>query len=302
MFNSRFSNSQSSGLACWLCVLTALFFVFVAFSSVIPQAYAEGSGEVTIKSDKQIFSQNQNLVRAVGNVVIQKDDSLASSPEAFIMLGDGGAASKVIFTKGATLIQGDKKMQAEKIVINNQDGTVYAENGVVTTIKTIGEGGKPTTVQVKSNTQQFANKDGKLFANGNVKINYEDFKASGPKAVFQSQNNALEKIIMNGGRSQVEDNQRKVTGDLVVITTNPKRFDADGNVNTQIKSQQKKTSVATSGNPTKKAVVTTQANNSGKVFTTKATQTPSKQTVKNLQNQMLEEEKRLNELLQSNNE
>lgn len=299
---NRFSSSRPFRLACWLCVVSALFFAAVLVANVFPQAQAETAsttdGNVTIKSEKQIFSQSQNLVRAVGNVVIQSEDSVATSPEAFIMLGEGGAAGKVIFTKGATLTQGDKKMQAEKIVVNNQDGTVYAENGVVTTIKTTGDAGKPTTVQVKSKTQQFANKDGKLFANGNVKINYEDFKASGPKAVFHSQNNALEKIILNGGRSQVEDNQRKVTGDTVVITTNPKRFDADGNVNTQIKQQKKNTTVA-GNNPTKQSKQAAASQPGQKVFTTN---TPSKQTAKNLQQQMLEEEKKLNELLQSNNE
>ena len=195
-------------------------------------------GNITIRSDKQIFAQDQNLVRAVGNVSIQKDNTTASSPEAIIMLGEGGAASKVIFVRGATLNQGARKMTAERIVINSSDNTVYAENNVVTTIQTKNDSGQPTTVKVKSDTQQAHSDTGELFANGHVDIKYDDFSAKGPKAVFHTKNNELEKIVMNG-RSQVEDNDRRVTGDTVVITTKPKQFNADGNVTTQIKSKSK---------------------------------------------------------------
>ena len=276
----------------------------------------KGGGDIQIKSDKQIFAQNDNIMKAYGNVTIQDDKMNASSPEAYVMLKDDGSANKVIFVKGASLQQQDRELKAERIVINNADGTIYAENNVTSIIHTKNAEGKPTLVSVKSNNQQIDGDTGQLVANGKVKIDYEDLKVQGPKAVFYNKDSQLEKIVMNG-RSQVEDNDRKVIGDTVVITTNPKHFDADGNVNTQIKSKnQNTTSSATSttatttgtkpnnktSNSTNKVVTNNNSTNTKKNNTAvknAENNASPKKSAKAIQAQMLDEEKRLHDLLNS---
>lgn len=260
----------------------------------------KGGGDIQISSDKQIFAQNDNIMKAYGNVTINDGKMTASSPEAYVMLKDDGSANKVVFVKGATLKQEDRELKAERIVINSGDGTIYAENNVTSIIHTQDKNGKASTVSVKSNNQQIDGDTGQMVANGKVKIDYEDLKVQGPKAVFYNKNNALDKIVMNG-RSQVEDSDRKVTGDTVIITTNPKHFDADGNVNTQIKSKQKSTAAST-GSTTQ--ATGTKATASGKTSTKNnsiktAEKSSPKKTAKALQAQMLDEEKRLHDLLNS---
>ena len=271
-------------------------FVFASLGLVGLTLFAQADEGITIKSDKQIYAQDQNLMRAIGHAVIQQGQMTASSPEAIIMMGANGQASKVIFIKGAHLDQGDKTMDAERIIINTADGSIFAENNVTSNIKTIGDDGKPTIVQVKSQRQDYDDKAGKLYANGNVVLKYEDYNAKGPKAVFHTKNNAVEKIVISGGRSMVEDNDRKVTGDSVVITTNPKRFDVDGNVNTQFKSKQSQANNMAAPSSTSSAVATGKSGKKG-AKAVKVTKVSTKAQYKALQKQMVDEEKRLTEIL-----
>lgn len=73
-------------------------------------------------------------------------------------------------------------------------------------------------------------------ASGNVKIIYENYIATGPKATFTLKDGSVDQIILTG-RSTIIEDERKITADRIIITTNPKHFDAVGNVKTQFKTR-----------------------------------------------------------------
>jgi lipopolysaccharide export system protein LptA len=84
-------------------------------------------------------------------------------------------------------------------------------------------------VLIKSDYQQYDKAADTMIASGNVHIEYQDYIADGPKATFKLNHGALDQIVLLG-RSTIIDKDRTVTGDRIVITTNPKHFDAYGNV------------------------------------------------------------------------
>lgn len=195
-------------------------------------------GDVSIQSDSQVFEQDKGIMRALGHVTIRKDDTVATSPEAMILFNEAGAANKVIFVKGARLVQGDQEMRGETITVKLDTGDIYAERNTESTVLDKDSQGKPTKIKITAHLQELDNKTGTLLANGNTVVNYVDYIAKGPKAVFYRANNQLDRIVMSG-RAQIEDPERRVVGDVVTITVNPRQFNAQGNVTTFIKAKKK---------------------------------------------------------------
>ena len=192
-------------------------------------------GSVTIKSDSQTLDSANNVMRAMGHVRVDKEDLTATSPEAMILMGASGQAEKVVFLGGAALKSAEKKMTAQKITIVLSTGDIYAENKTKSIIVNKDAKGKPTEMTVESHLQELDKATGMLIANGQTKLHFEDTLAKGPKAVFYMKNNQLDHITLSGGRCEVQDVDRVVKGDSVLITMNPKQFSAKGNVQTFIK-------------------------------------------------------------------
>ncbi len=210
-------------------------------------------GNVSISSDTQIFDQEKHIMRAIGHVSVTKGDMKASSPEAIILMGPDGGAEKVVFTKGAKLVQGGQEMRAETITIQLETGNIYAERNTQSTMMGNDSQGKPTRIKITSHLQELNKETGNLIANGNAVVHYDDYVAKGPKAVFyRNAQEELDHIVMTG-RAEIEDPERKVTGDTVVITVNPRQFNAKGNVTTFIKSKQSQVASKATGDKAKPA-------------------------------------------------
>ena len=192
--------------------------------------------DVFIQSDHQVFDQEKHVMSAVGNVLVKKDDMTATSPEALVFTNPSGTADKVVFLKGAHITQGEEDVSAETVTVKIDSGDFYAEKNVKSVVTSKDSAGKPTTIKVTSNFLELDNKTGTLITNGNTVVDFEDYVARGPKAVVYKENNALDRIYLTG-RAQIEDAERKVTGNTVTIKINPKEFNAEGDVNTFIKTQ-----------------------------------------------------------------
>ncbi len=219
-----------------------------AKGNVVTQMSGAKEGDVSIKSDHQEFDQQHGVMKAVGHVTVKKGDALITSPEALIFLGASGGAEKAVFIKGAKLIQGDQEIKAETITIKLDTGDIFAERNTQSSVLSKDSEGKTTRIQVQSHLQELDHKTGTLIANGNTLIHYDDYVAKGPKAVFYRENDTLNRIVMTG-RAMIDDPDRRVTGDTVVITVNPKQFNAKGNVTTFIKAKNQEASNTEKGKP-----------------------------------------------------
>jgi len=214
-----------------------------------------------IRSDVQEFDNKNRVMSASGNVYVDYKGSQATSALANVRMKEGGKADRAIFTGNARIKQENSEILGDRITVMVDSGNLIAEHNVrtrvdlknqnttpsATTVKqgvTAGAAApatnldQPTKVFITSDYQQYDKASDMMIASGNVKILYGDYVAVGPKATFKLKGNDLDKIYLTG-RPTITDNGRTVTGDRITITTNPKNFDAIGNVKVNFKANQK---------------------------------------------------------------
>jgi len=77
----------------------------------------------SIVSDNQVFEQDKHLMRAEGHVVVKKEDTTISSPDALVFMAPSGGVDKAVFVHGAQLSQKDQDMKADTITFANTSGS-----------------------------------------------------------------------------------------------------------------------------------------------------------------------------------
>jgi lipopolysaccharide export system protein LptA len=216
-----------------------------------------------IRSDVQEFDNKNKVVAASGNVHVDYKGSQADSPLANVRMKDNGKADRVIFSGGAHIKQENSEINGDKITVMVDSGDLIAEHNVRTRVELkpqaqqtsadsnklasaapapttpgVAAADQPTKVYITSDYQQYDKGSDVMIASGNVKILYGDYVAVGPKATFKLHGNDLDRIFLTG-RPTITENGRTVTADKITITTNPKNFDAVGNVKVNFKTTNK---------------------------------------------------------------
>ena len=191
-----------------------------------------GKPTVTIKSDYQSFNTNTNLMEAKNNVIMTYDDIKTNSDSAKIWVSKKGGLE---FLK----LIGNAKVTHEQIEITGNEVNLDAKKEIMTAVGsayTIVNVDEVTTVKIWGQNQQYDNKTNTAMASGSTKIIYEDYVATGPKAVMLADKKTRKpnKIIFSG-RSKIVEGEKSIEADSIVITMNPKNFVADGNVQTVIR-------------------------------------------------------------------
>lgn len=205
--------------------------VFGAEGNVHSRITTVAENPFIIRSDTQQFDNRNNLVTATGNVQVQYEGTDATSDKAYLRIREGGQAEKAVFIGGATLKKENSKINGGKITVMVESGNLHAEDGVETRVKDGTD-----TIIIRSDYQHYDKSSDKMLASGHVKVTYGNYIATGPKATFKLNKGELDNILMTGRPTIVEDD-RTIIADKIVITTNPKNFDATGNVKIQFKTQ-----------------------------------------------------------------
>jgi lipopolysaccharide export system protein LptA len=188
---------------------------------------------------------------------------------------ENGKAERVIFSGNAQIKQENSIINGDRITIMVESGNLMAENHVTTnvTLKDKPEAvasakpgvpvsSQPRKVIITSDYQQYEKSSDTMIASGNVKIIYDDYVAVGPKATFKLKGNDLDRIFLTG-RPTITETGRVITADKITITTNPKNFDAVGNVKVNFKTADRSAQPAAGPKPATAGKVTTPA---GKVL------------------------------------
>lgn len=191
-----------------------------------------------IRSDIQEFDNKNKVVSASGNVKVDYQGSEVWSNLANVRMKDDGQAERVIFSGGARLKQKASEISGNKITVMVGSGNLIAENNVKTQVELQGRtADSPSRVVITADYQQYDKSSDVMIASGNVKILYGDYVAVGPKATFKMKDNDVDRIFMTG-RPTITETGRTITADKITITTNPKNFDAVGNVKVNFKNMQ----------------------------------------------------------------
>lgn len=207
---------------------------FTASGGVDTRITPKGKSPVRIQSDTQQYLKSNSQMLASGDVRITSEDANATSAQALLVLGVNNSAERITFSGGAYLTQKDSTVSASRIVLLPKQNVFMAEGNAVTRVKQAGNS-KP--IILRSAYQQLDRNKGLLIASGAVDLDFEDYKAKGPKAVFymsQGESMDLKKAVFSGRSTLNEGNIRQVTADTIEVTVNPRYFDARGNVKTKL--------------------------------------------------------------------
>ena len=216
---------------------------FSADGGVNTQVQSPSQGTITITSERQQFSQVRKQMLATGNVRVVMKDSVATSSQTLMQLGADDSVEKVLFTGNAHVIQPKTDVRGANITILPKQDLFIAE-GQVASLISGAAGDKP--VLLRSNFQQLDKKANLMVASGSVDLDYEAYRAKGPKATFFLESSGAGggltvKRALFSGRSTITETARQVTADVIEITNNPRHFDARGHVKTKLISEQKAT-------------------------------------------------------------
>ena len=187
---------------------------------------------IVITADTQEYDTNTNLMKATGSVIINYEDMVATSDNAYALLDKKGDVHNIKLSSRATIkqdksiIKGDNiqysKLRQDIIVSGNTMSDVTFENG--------------DRVIINARNQQYNRLGNTIIASGNVNVKYSDYVADGPKAIMHinPKTNKPEKIYFIGRSKIVQKNVNSVEADKITITMQPKTFEAIGNVKTNI--------------------------------------------------------------------
>ncbi len=204
----------------------------------ISNIHTAAQSPVVIEAEIQEFDNVQKTVKATGSVQVDYEQTRIYSPLAMLWIDEQGRGKRVVFTGGSKAIQEQSVINSEKLTILVESGNLLAENNVKTDVKTESKSpDSPSRVFIESDFQQYDKASDTMLASGNVKILYGDYRAFGPKATFRMNDGAVETIFITG-RARIITDTRHVEADKIVITTDPKHFDAVGNVKSKFLTQQ----------------------------------------------------------------
>lgn len=201
----------------------------IAQGNVYSQIKKGTPASVTIKANQQEINNSTNKVRASGGVVIKYKGMTISGNEADLTMTKENKPVKAEIKGSARVIRDNSTIAAGIISFDLNTNNITASQGV-NTITTLKGAGK---VSMSSDFQQYDKINNLIIGSGHVKVIYQDYIATGPRAtLYTSADDNLDKIIFTG-RAQIKDSLRKVDADKITVSFDPKNFSAEGNVKTQ---------------------------------------------------------------------
>jgi lipopolysaccharide export system protein LptA len=213
---------------------------FKATGNVESNLHTIATAPIKILSDVQQFDNTRKLLSASGGVKVFYNELTITSSRAVMTLGANGQADRVVFIGNAHLVQGNSTIVCNQLTVKVGSKTLLAEGNVNTHVLVPAKNGKPASnVLMTSDYQQFDQLARTILASGRVHIDYEDYDVRGPKANIRlkpGDGMDIESILLTS-RPTIIDKERRVTADQILVSVDPKRFDARGNVKTQFQTK-----------------------------------------------------------------
>lgn len=187
---------------------------------------------VIITADEQEYDTNTNLMKATGSVVINYEDMIATSDNAYALMDKQGDVKNIKLTSKATIKQDKSIVKGDVIQYSKQKQDIVVSGNTMSDV-TFENGDR---VIVYARSQQYDQKASVIMATGNVNVKYSDYVAVGPKAIMHinKKTNKPEKIVFQGRSKITEKGVNSVEADRIIMVVEPKTFEASGNVKTVI--------------------------------------------------------------------
>ena len=186
---------------------------------------------ITINADSQEYDTNTKLMKAKGKVIVHYNDVETFSEFASAYLDKEGTVRDLKLEENVVIKEGPNILKGNKFQYIAPKEEYYL-TGNTSSDLTFDDG---TRLLVKSRYQQYNRLTNNVIAGGDVRVNYKDYFAQGPKAqLFVDPKTQKPKEVIFTGRSKIIQNGSAVEADRIRMTMEPKEFFADGNVKTSI--------------------------------------------------------------------
>ena len=193
---------------------------------------------VIITSDSQEYDINNNNMVASGNVIIKYKELETFSNKAIIKTNKDGDLQKIDLIENAKLNQKNQHSSADHFIYSPATEELIAKGNVVSEAEL--DDGSPLII--KSNYQEYNQKENTFIVSGNSRIWFKDYFAQGPKAVFYPDKETKKpNEIFFIGRSSISQNVKTIYADKIKMILKPKSFYAEGNTKTVIQDVGKST-------------------------------------------------------------
>ena len=195
--------------------------------------------DLTIKSEKQTFKNNENKGTFEGNVQVQLDDIHVKSPYAEVDIDtqQGVIKDATFFDKPyAYQIRNGKKSEIKSNILKvSLLNKVITATGDVQTIITTEK--KPTAI-ITSDEQEYNTQTNVMTATGGAIVEYDDIKTYSDKAVaVVDKNNDLKEMELFGNAKITKGDKNTLMGEHFKYTTATQVAISQGNAYTDLTSE-----------------------------------------------------------------
>jgi len=219
--------------------------------------------KIITDSDRQEYDKASDKFEATGHVRVKHGDIRVVSDKLQIVYGVNKKPETAIFTGNVTANQGPNSTSADTITYNlatrrlqasghvkskviqkaeavKRSGIVLSSNPRPQGVRSYGpdaalaaevsaQDGPDEEIIITSDSQDYSQESGKLAAEGNVKVLYQDTTGSGPKVVLLRNAEGKADRVHFIGRSQVSQPGRRWIADRITVTVADRKVFAEGN-------------------------------------------------------------------------
>ncbi len=213
--------------------------MLILFLLVVCGAMVAHCADLTIRSEKQLFSSNENKGKFEGNVQVQIDDVHVQSPYAEATIDEqvGELDEATFFDKPyAYQIRSGKKSEIKSNILKVSllKKVITATGDVQTIVTTV----KKPTVVITSDEQEYNTQTNVMTATGGTIINYDDIQTYSDKAIARlNKKNDLEKMELHGDAKIRQGDKNTLMADHFSYATATEIAISEGNAYTDLTSE-----------------------------------------------------------------
>lgn len=217
--------------------------------------------KIITDSDRQEYDRDTGKFEAIGSVRVQHGEILVKADKLQLIYGLDNKPEAAVFTGNVNAMQGKNSTTADNMTYSLATKRLQATGHVKSTViqekkdmpkgktNTIGlkdpvgipsaaaattnsgasDSAKEDVVIITSDTQDYSRETGRMSANGNVRVFYQNVVGAGPTAILlRNQQGKAERIVFTG-RSQISQPGRRWIADRIEMTIEDKKVIATGN-------------------------------------------------------------------------
>jgi lipopolysaccharide export system protein LptA len=212
--------------------------------------------KIITDADRQEYDKSTGKFEAIGHVHVVHGEILVKADKLQLVYGVDGKPETALFTGNVAATQNRNTTCSDSLTYSLSTKRLQASGHVKSTViqeqkpkptpikkadagdvliqvaaaaEIIDDAGKDDVVVITSESQEYTKDGGRMAANGNVRVYYEDMMGAGPACVLTTNAQGKADKIIFSGRSQICQPTKRWIADHIEMTIADKKVLASGN-------------------------------------------------------------------------